>query len=66
MRVTSFALASETCLSNLGGETAPPSGSMGSKLVFLGVGPHIPGFTAPRRHLTRETLSTWGISFALV
>ena len=28
-----LALASETCLSNLGGETAPPSGCLGSKPV---------------------------------
>lgn len=42
-----FALASETSLSNLGGETAPPSGFVGSKLIS-GVGPHIPGVRAPK------------------
>lgn len=42
-----FALASETCLSNLGGDTAPPSGCLGSLPVFPGVGLRIPGFKAP-------------------
>jgi hypothetical protein len=39
-----FALASATRLTNLGGETAPPSGSLGSKPIFSGLGPYRPGF----------------------
>lgn len=51
-----FALAFETCLSNLGGETAPPSGSLGSMPIFPGVGPHIPGFRAPSEEAHQRKL----------
>lgn len=63
-----FALASETCLSNLGGETAPPSGSLGSMPIFPGVGGSSGTWLLgpPVRRLTGETLFTCGISFALV
>lgn len=44
-----FALASETCLNNLGGETAPPSGCFSSMPIFPGVGPHVSGVRAPNR-----------------
>lgn len=55
-QVTSLPLASETFLCNLGGETAPSSGSLGSMPIFPGVRPRIPGFRASNRSLTRETL----------
>lgn len=48
-----FALASATHLNHLGGETAPPSGCLGSKPIFPGVGPYRPGFCA----FCRKTLS---------
>lgn len=63
-----FALAFESCLSNLGGETAPPSGSLGSKPTFPGVGPHIPGFRAPgeESHQRKKAFYLWNfICFGL-
>lgn len=44
-----FALASETCLNNLGGETAPPSGFLGSVPIFPRVGPRLPGVWTPNQ-----------------
>lgn len=63
-----FALASATRLNNLGGETAPPSGCLGSKPIFPELAPYRPlasGCSA-ELPLQRNTFKTRGTALALV